>query len=61
MKKKDALVQELLDLISEHGYWSKEVSEFNSTLDFSTMNLVNSEARYIYSQYKKYKDLEYLK
>jgi hypothetical protein len=38
------LVSELKDLILAHGYWSDEVREFNSKLDYTTMVEVNQKA-----------------
>jgi hypothetical protein len=41
MRKKQ-LVKDLKAIVDKYGYWSKEVKEFNSKLDFKTMEEVNN-------------------
>lgn len=40
-KKQYKSYLELKELISKYGYWSNEVREFNSTLDYTTMSKIN--------------------
>ena len=42
MKK---LTTQLQNLIDTFGYWSNEVFEFNNSLDFDTMNKINSKVK----------------
>lgn len=36
------LVIQLQALVNQYGYWSEQVREFNSTLDYNTMLKVNN-------------------
>ena len=44
MKTKQLII-ELQALVNTFGYWSKEVQDFNSSLDFSTMNKINQSIK----------------
>ncbi len=35
----------LIDLIEKYGYWSKEVEDFNSKIDYEQMVKINNKAR----------------
>jgi len=41
-KKEKENFKQLIDLYVEFGYWSKEVSDFNSLLDHKTMTNINN-------------------
>lgn len=49
-KKLTQKLNELQKIVEKFGYWSKEVENFNSTLDFDSMLKVNS---YITQEQKK--------
>lgn len=49
-KKLTQKLNELQKIVDEFGYWSKEVENFNATLDFDSMMKVNS---YIQQSQKK--------
>lgn len=40
-KREQQIFNKLESLIIEFGYWSNEVREFNSTLNYKTMNKIN--------------------
>ena len=40
-KKQFKAYEQLKELIAIYGYWSNEVREFNSTLDYTTMTKIN--------------------
>lgn len=40
-KKQEILSVKLKELIKKYGYWSQEVKDFNSTLDYNTMLIIN--------------------
>lgn len=40
-KKQYKAYEQLKELIAQYGYWSKEVKEFNGTLDYITMSKIN--------------------
>lgn len=40
-KTQQRLYNELSILIDKFGYWSNEVKEFNSKLDYTTMSKIN--------------------
>jgi hypothetical protein len=42
MKKK---LKELQELVDKYGYWSREVREFNATLDYDIMKVLNSKVK----------------
>lgn len=44
--KNKKLLTELKGLICKYGYWSNEVKDFNSKLDFTTMDLINNIAKF---------------
>jgi len=46
-KRQQILINQLKDIISSNGYWSKEVRNFNKNLSYSDLYLVNSIARQI--------------
>jgi hypothetical protein len=41
-KKINNLKNELQELINTFGYWSTEVKNFNSKLDYTEMNTINN-------------------
>jgi hypothetical protein len=49
-KKLTQKLNELQKIVDKFGYWSKEVENFNATLDFDSMMKVNS---YIQQSQKK--------
>lgn len=40
-KRQYKAYEQLKELIKQFGYWSNEVKEFNSTLDYTTMSKIN--------------------
>jgi hypothetical protein len=45
VEKYESIKAELIVLIDRHGYWSEEVLDFNSNLDYDTMMRVNNEIK----------------
>ena len=45
LKKELKLQNELKELTKKFGYWSNEVLEFNSNLDYRTMLRINDNLR----------------
>ena len=41
-------VNQLVNLIKQHGYWSEEVKQFNSQYTYDAMSRLNDKARMIY-------------
>lgn len=39
-------IEELVNLIKVHGYWSKEVYEYNAKFEYHAMKKLNNEAQY---------------
>lgn len=40
-KKQLKAYEQLKQLIAEYGYWSKEVFDFNNSLEYTTMTKIN--------------------
>lgn len=40
-------IQELIQLIKVHGYWSKEVKDFNEKFEYFLTRRINDDARLI--------------
>ena len=44
-KKQIKLAQELSEIIKTFGYWSKEVLDFNSSLNYYEVSIINNSAK----------------
>lgn len=43
--KQHQALYDLRTLIVKYGYWSEEVKEFNSKLDYNTMTIINNKIK----------------